>query len=117
MSGPVFSRRDAQPLDLLLKQAGGDGFKGIEKLMKPVFERQPLQPSDEVARTLARLVSYQGGREVIEWMMDISVRQPFRTKGETLEAVAMHAKQKEAIDGFAAVLLAAIAHGQTLLEE
>ncbi|MEO1110103.1 MAG: hypothetical protein AAFX90_19490 [Pseudomonadota bacterium] len=115
--GPQFGPRQAQPLDLMLKQAGGSGFAGIEKLMNLVIQPDKLQPADEVAKTLAKLVAYPGGREVIEWILDISVRQRFQAQGQSIEEVALRAKQKEGIDGLAAAILAAIAHGQKLLEE
>ena len=115
--GPQFGPRQAQPLDLMLKQAGGSGFAGIEQLMNPVVQKGKLQPADQVATTLAKLVTYPGGREVIEWMMDISVRQRLQTHGLSIEEVALRAIKKEGIDGFAAAILAAISHGQKLLEE
>lgn len=115
--GPQFGPRQAQPLDMMVKQAGGGGFSGLEKLMNPVIEPGELQPADEVARTLAKLLLYPGGREVIEWMCDISVRQPFKSHGVSLEEVALRAKQKEGIDGLMTAILAAIAHGQKLLDQ
>ncbi|WP_281932189.1 hypothetical protein [Roseibium album] len=115
--GPQFGPRHAQPLDLMVNQAGGDGFAGIEKLMNPVIQPEKLQPADEVARSMAKIFNMPGGREIFEWMMDISVRQRLQTSGISIEEVALRATKKEGIDGFAAAILAAIAHGQKLLEE
>ncbi|TYC51626.1 hypothetical protein FMN50_20310 [Rhodobacterales bacterium] len=115
--GPQFGKRLSQPLDMMLDQVAGPGFVGIDKLMEPVVPRERLQAPDEVAKTLAKLLLYPGGRAVLEWMMDISLRQHFTSQGQSLEAVALHAKQKEGIDGFAAVILAEIVRGQQLLEK
>jgi len=116
MSGPQFGKRQAQPLDMMLDQIAGPGFVGLDKLMEPSIQRDRLQPDDEVAKTLAKLILYKGGRDVIEWLMDISLRQHFTSQGKSCEEVALQAKQKEGIDGFAAVILAAIVRGQQLLE-
>lgn len=117
MSGPQFGKRLAQPLDMMLDQVAGPGFVGIDKLMEPVIPRDRLQAPDDVARTLAKLLNYPGGRAVFEWLMDISLRQHFTTQASSFEAVALQVKQKEGIDGFAAVILAEIVRGQKLLEE
>ncbi|GGE79128.1 hypothetical protein H1W37_19455 [Stappia taiwanensis] len=117
MSGPIFGGRQAQPLDDMVSRAGGDGWEGLEELFKPHLATAPLQPSDLVAKNLAMLAQHSGSREVIEWLMDITLRQPFRPTGKTLEETALRAATRQGINGVGEAVLAAIEHGQKLLEK
>ena len=116
MSGPQFGSRQAQPLDLMLKQVGGDGFAGLDKLLLPGSRQSPLTPTDQVAMSLAALCQHASGREIVEWLMDITIRQNMGTGGKTLEEMALVAKQKQTLDMVANAVLAAIDHGRTLSE-
>lgn len=116
MSGPAFAPRQAQPLDAMLARAGGEGWSGLEDLFRPHVASQPMQPSDAVARNLASLAATKGGREIIEWLMDITLRVPLRVTGTSLEETALRAAQRQGINGVAEAVLAAIAHGQKLTE-
>lgn len=114
MTNPVFGPRQALSLDDLMKQ-GGDGwdfFADFVGLPKPPA---PCQPSDAVAKSLARLVRTADGREIAEWLMDITLRQPLRITGASFEQTALMAAHRQGIDGVAHSVLAAIAHGETLI--
>jgi len=115
MTGPQFGTRQAQPLEHMLAQAGGDGFAGLDQMLMPESRRDPLKPSDEVCRNLALLAGHAEGRQVIEWLMDITLRQSMGTGGSGIEEMALIAKQKQTLDGVAHALLGAIAHGETLI--
>ncbi|MBB98327.1 MAG: hypothetical protein CML67_02135 [Rhodobacteraceae bacterium] len=117
MSEPIFGGRQAQPLDQMLDAAGGAGWDGLSDLMKPHLADRPLQPSDQVARHLALLAKDPRAREIIEWLMDITLRAPFRPIGATLQETALHAAKRQGINGVGEAVLAAIAHGQTLMEK
>src|SRR3546814_16093214 len=78
MSGPFIPARAGQPFDLLEKGAAGGGWDGLEEIFKPVLQDAPLQPGDDIARFLWGLANTPQGRAMFEWMMDISIRQPFR---------------------------------------
>lgn len=116
MSGPIFGGRDAQPLDAMLQAAGGEGWEGLENLLKPHVQAAPMQPSDRVAKNLAVLVQTQGGREIVEWIMDVTLRAPLRVTGSSLEETALNAARKQGINGVGEVILHAIKRGETLLE-
>lgn len=118
MSGPFIPARAGQPLDLLEQGIAGGGWEELEKLFKPHLQEAPLQPGDNVAKFLWLMYSLGGdGRDVIEWLMDITLRMPFRATGRTLEETAILAANRQGINGPGEAVLAAIAHGRTLLEK
>lgn len=117
MSSAQFApARDAQPLDALIQQSETDGWGGLDKLFKPQIQAQELQPNDLVAKNLARFVANERGREIIEWILDISIRQPYRVTGHSLEETALHAAKRQGINGLAEAILSAVAHGNKLIE-
>lgn len=117
MSGPQFGPRQALPLDLMLKQVGGDGFSGLDQLILPGSRQSALTPKDEVCKSLVALCNHGGGRAVIEWLMDITIRQDMGTGGKSFEEMALVAKQKQTLDMVAKAILAAIDHGEKLTEK
>lgn len=116
MSEPLFGGRKAQSLDAMVARAGGEGWDGLEELFKPHMASQPLQPSDLVAKNLATLCRDPRTREVIEWLMDITLRSPLRATGKTFEETALLTASRQGINGVGEAILSAIAHGQKLQE-
>ena len=117
MSGPFVPSRAGQPLDLLEQGVAGGGWEGLEKLFAPHLQTKALQPDDDVARWMWGFYCTPQGRAMIEWMMDISIRQPLRITGATIEETAMLCATRQGINGFAEAVLAAIAHGEKLIRE
>lgn len=118
MSGPFIPGRVAQPLDLLEHGVAGDGWEGLDALFRPHLKDAPLQPSDAVAKSIYLLWKHGGeSRQVLEWLMDITLRMPYRATGRTLEETALMAANRQGINGVGEALLAALAHGRALLEK
>ena len=112
---PFLPQRDAQPLDVLEAGVAGGGWEELERLLTPQAGSKPLQPDDEVARFMWGLYCTAQGREMFEWMMDISLRQPLRITGQTLEQTALLSASRQGINGFAEAVLAAVGHGRSLV--
>lgn len=117
MSGPFIPSRAGQPFDLLEQGAAGNGWEGVEEIFKPFLQTGALQPADEVAKFMAALRHTPQGLAMFEWMMDISVRQPLRIVGDTIEQTALNASVRQGINGYAEAVLNAIAHGEKLLTQ
>lgn len=117
MTGPFVPGRAAQPVDLLNDGLAGDGWGGINKLFAPHLQEQPLQPADDVAKVMWGFYNTPQGRAMFEWMFDISLRQPLRVTGRTLEETALLSATRQGINGFAEAVLAAIAHGESLVRQ
>ncbi|MQB43382.1 hypothetical protein [Rhizobium sp. ICMP 5592] len=115
MSGPFIAERVAQPLDLLEQGVAGGGWEGLNELFAPIKEGE-LQPSDQVAMLLYGLYLSQG-RELIEWLMDITIRMPLRSTGQTFEHTALMTATRQGINGVGEAILKAIAKGKELAEK
>lgn len=117
MTQAAYGGRQARSLDVL-QQATGDGWDGLEAMFAPK-EGAPVhnQPRDEVAAYLARGLNTPLGREAIEWLMDITMRQPFRATGKSFEETALLAANRQGIEGVGEVILAALKRGQDLIEQ
>lgn len=115
MTRVAMNRRDAQPLGSL---GGTEGWESLEAMFAPQPAR-PVhgQPGDEMSLFLARLAREPRGRELVEWLMDITFRQPFRATGRTFEETALLAATRQGIEGVGEVILCALAHGESLLQQ
>jgi hypothetical protein len=114
MSGPFVASRVAQPLDLLEQGAAGDGWEGLNALFSPVQDAE-LQPSDHVAKLFYGL--YLTQPELVEWLMDITIRLPLRATGATIEHTALMTATRQGINGVGEAVLKAIAKGKELAEK
>ena len=118
MSGPFIPERAAQPMDLLEQLAGsGGGWDELEQLFRPQLQAAPLQPQEDVARFMYGLYRTPQGRAMFEWMMDITLRLPFRATGQTIEQTALNTATRQGINGVGEAILAAISHGEKLVEK
>lgn len=117
MAGPFIPQRAGQPLDLIEQAAGADGWESLEELMRPHLARAPLQPEDTVAEFMFGLYQTPQGRAMFEWLMDITLRQPLRATGRTFEETALLTATRQGVNGVAEAVLAAIAHGERLVEQ
>jgi len=116
MSQVAFGPRQARSLDAL-EQATSGGWEELEAMFAPTPDRPVKnQPSDEVAIYLAQGLQSPKGREAIEWLMDITFRQPFRATGQTFEETALLTANRQGIEGVGEVILSAIRRGQELIE-
>ena len=115
-NGPFLPARTASPIDLLIESASGGGWDELEAMMKQPEQKVPLQPEDTVAEFMFGLYRTPQGRAMFEWMMDISVRQPLRATGRTFEETALLTATRQGVNGMAEAILAAIAHGEQLVE-
>lgn len=117
MSGPFIPARAGQPLDLLeATMNNSDGWDGIEALFKPKLQDVPLQPADDLARFMYGLYHTPQGREMFEWLMDITLRLPLRATGQSFEQTALNTATRQGINGVGEAVLAAIGHGAKLAE-
>ncbi|MCZ7500702.1 hypothetical protein [Agrobacterium sp. ST15.13.015] len=118
MSGPFIPERAAQPMDLLEQLTeDGSGWDGLEALFRPQMQAAPLQPHEGVAKFMYGLYHTAEGRAMFEWMMDITLRMPLRSTGQTFEQTALNTATRQGINGVGEAILAAIGHGGKLVEK
>ncbi len=106
--------RTAQPLDLLEQGMAGKGWEAFEEMLLPKEMTARFEPGDRTAMFLYELSRLAEGREMIEWLMDITLRQPVRVTGSSIEETALRAAQLQGIHGVGEVILAAMAKGEKL---
>ncbi|MCT7662331.1 hypothetical protein [Shinella kummerowiae] len=117
MSGPFLPARSASPIDLLVDNAASGGWEELDLMMKRPEQKVPLQPDAAVAEFMYGLYCTPQGRQMFEWMMDISIRQPLRATGRTFEETALLTATRQGVNGMAEAVLAAIQHGEELVRE
>jgi hypothetical protein len=113
MTGALLgTRRDALPYDLLEANAAADM---VPEALKGLFPEEQLQslfaPKEELAEFLYGLAQTMQGRELIEWLLDISIRPTYRVMGQTIEETALWAAKREGMCIPGEMVLAAIARG------
>lgn len=118
MSGPFIPERAAQPMDLLegIVESGG-GWEELEALFRPQMQAAPMQPHEGVAKFMYGLYHTAEGRAMFEWMMDITLRMPLRSTGQTFEQTALNTATRQGINGVGEAILAAIGHGEKLISK
>lgn len=109
--------RNAQPLDLLSQGVAGQGWEDFERLLLPKELMQRFEPNERVARLLFALSRSVDGRELVEWLMDITLRQPLRITGSSIEETALRGATLQGIHGVGEVILQAMAKGEKLLNQ
>ncbi|MGG7535348.1 hypothetical protein [Rhizobium sp. 12,4] len=118
MSGPFIAARDAQPLDLLKQGAAGDGWEGLERILNPIIgSSAPLMPDEATAKFIYGLYCTVEGRQMFEWIMDLTIRRPLSLTAPTIEQTALLAAGRQAVNSVAEVLLKAVAHGEDLVRQ
>jgi hypothetical protein len=117
MSGPFLPARAGQPLDLLEQGVAGGGWDELDALFQPHRQDAPLQPKDSVAVFMRALYQTPEGRDVFEWLMDVTLRLPHRATGRTFEETALMTATRQGINGVGEAVLNAIAHGEKLINE
>lgn len=117
MTSPLFGNpRDALPLDLM-RESISEG--AIEETLRGLFPDEQLRgvftPSDEVAEIAFALAQSVQGRKFFEWILDGTLRQPYRPTGSTLEETALNAARREGLNTPAEMILAAISRGERIV--
>lgn len=98
----------------MLDQVGGEGWDGIEKLFAPAVMPDRFDPGDTIKKMLAAFYRTAQGRELIEWLADLTVRAPYPHVGTDFQSAAIAAAKHEARFGVGLVLFKALADGEQL---
>lgn len=118
MSGPVGFPSEMMNLDKMLESMGGPGWDGLEQAFKPASAPQPFEPEERLKRTIAVFYDHsEEGRQMIEWLFDLTFRAPYPHVGASFEQAALAAKAHEARAAVGRVVVQAILDGRTLLEK
>lgn len=114
---PIFGPREAVTLDGMMKSAGLEGWDMLEKLLDPKGEMQGEleNTAKSVAPLIYGLALSSEGREILEWLCDITVRRPTFIHGMGIEQAALYAANREGQAGVIFTILKAIKTGQEIV--
>lgn len=117
MSSPLFGTpRDAIPLDLLRNSVDEDAISDVMKGLFPAGQvRDFLSPSDDIAEIAYALSKTVQGGKFFEWILDGTLRAPYRPTGATIEETALNAARREGLNIPAEMILAAISRGEKII--
>lgn len=119
MSDPMMPRRAAMPLEDML--AGTHDVLDIEKLiekMAPAQVGHSFRPSEDLMKVIYLLFGTAEGKQIFEWLMDLTLRAPYpHIDGSGFEQAAIAAAKHQARAGIGEVILEAVANGKRLLEQ
>jgi len=119
MSGAanVNPRALVRSLDDMLKAGTAEGWDALEAMFQPALVSQAFRPDDQVLQSLGALSNTEVGRQVLDWLFDLTNRAPFpRHAGQTFEAMALAAKAHEARAAVGEVILAAVVEGRKIID-
>lgn len=113
----IGSRTPAVPTESLMDNVHVDAIRAS---LAGVFDAdridQLLNPHDHLSEFIYGLSKTPEGMMMIEWMMDLSLRAPYRVMGKTIEETALNAAKREGLNLFGETILAAIAKGEQSLK-
>lgn len=114
-AGPMIPSRVAQPLDNML--ANTDGFLDIDDAIKKIGGMRSVaeyKPVDRVAERFYQLYQEPVGRELIEWLFELTSRAPMPLIENGFEHAALLAAKTQARQGVGKVIAAAICEGEQI---
>jgi hypothetical protein len=112
MAGPLIASREALPMDLLEQSAIGDGWGGMDVIERRLgIKPADMLPEDELAVFMWGLSRTTQGRAMIEYLLDVSIRQPYRPVGTSIEETALAAAVRQGVNAIPELILKAIAKG------
>jgi len=114
-------RRDFMPSDKVLDNLSEqtDNVLDIDAFFKKIvgnFSSQTYRPDDEMLKNFYRLYTQPAGRELVEWILDITIRLPYPKVGSTIEMAALQAARREAAANIGELLMQAVLEGKRLIE-
>lgn len=114
---PLFGQNGGKPFDDLLDAVEDTDLNSV---LEKAFGENGLEGADkaenQVKIDLAEMMTTRSGARVIEWLLDITVRNPPRLAGHSIEQTAMMGVAYEARHVIGEVILKNLAEGQALLD-
>lgn len=115
MTGPFPFARQTMDLDTMIAGMGGEGWDGLEAMFKPAGVKDSFDPGDHMKKMLFAFYQTGEGRQVIDWLLDLTFRAPFPHVGTSIEQAAIAAAKHESRAAIGLVIMKAIADGDALL--
>lgn len=115
MSGPFAFPTDRMNLDQMLESIGGKGWAGLERQFSPAKVTDHFEPEKRLKMTMAALARTQEGRQLFDWIYQLTVFAPYPHVGSTRDSAWLAAKAHEARAAVGLSIYRAIQDGEKLL--
>lgn len=111
-NGPVEFMRQVQALDDLLNAT--PNWKGLEKAFAPAAVPDQFEPEDFMKQMWAAFYNTADGRQMIDWLFDLTLRAPYPHVGSARDAAWLAAGKHEARVAVGQAVARAIVDGREL---
>ncbi|GAA2871895.1 hypothetical protein GGQ99_000968 [Aminobacter niigataensis] len=115
MSGPFAFPTDAMDLDKMLESIGGLGWDGLKQQNAPAKVSDRFEPDDQLKIMMFAFSQTAEGRQLFEWIADLTFRAPYPHVGNTRDSAWLAAKAHEARSAVGLAVMQAIADGEKIL--
>lgn len=119
MSGPqnVNPRPAAMgSLEEIEKAMGANGWDFFAKQFAPAVVAQSFDPGQEFKRNLAAFSRTGLGREIVDWLLDLTCRAPYPVTSQDMQDLAFAAAKHQARAAVGETIVKAIADGNAILD-
>lgn len=113
MNGPVAFGRQMQAVEKLLADA--PSWDGLEQAFAPAKVADNFDPGDDMKRMLAAFLGTVEGRNILEWLFDLTSRAPYPHVGSGRDSAWIAAAKHEARCAVGQAIARAIVDGNELL--
>lgn len=105
-------------MDLLEGTAIGDGWGGMDVIEQRLgVKPADMLPDDELAMFIYGLSRTPQGRAMFEYLLDVSIRLPYRPVGTSIEETALAAAVRQGVNAIPELMLQAVAKGSELAQK
>jgi hypothetical protein len=104
-------------LEELEERFAGRGWSFFEQQFHPAATPADLDPGDQFKRQLAGVAETAWGRQLIDWLLDLTCRAPYPVTSQSIEDLAMAAAKHQARAAIGEVLVKAIADGRRIMDQ
>lgn len=111
-TGPTPMARQMMPADHIVNSS--PNWEGLLRQFQPAPAPDPFDPGDDMKVVLYHFYRTAQGRQIIDWLFDLTARAEFPHVGSTRESAAIAAAKHEARTAVGYSFARAIADGEEI---
>ena len=117
MNNPVFGSRQQQPIDQIFERLRGSVSTNVEDLLAGLNPETQISSPPIVAKVLFGLSQTREGKEVLEFLADLTVRRVEGRFSSSIEEAALSHARKQERDFIMLQIAKAIEDGKKLVTQ
>lgn len=103
-------------LEEIEQAIGANGWDFFRDQFGPAVVAQSFDPGNDLKKNLAAFARTGLGREIIDWLLDLTCRAPYPVTSQSLHDLAFAAAKHQARAAVGETIIKAIADGNALLD-